>query len=316
MDPFQIALTALSAVAVFLHALSGFSRELRAAGGASLDAWLGRTTASRWRGFAAGALATAVIQSSSAVTAMAVALVHAGAISFRGSLAVLLGANVGTTSTAWLVSFKLTGMGQVFIVAGLLASLLPWRARVLGKAAFYFGLIFFSLDLVAGALRPLQGHPVFQGWLAHAQDPWAGVLFGLVVTLLLQSSSVTTGLAILFVQQGLLPAEAAIPVAIGAVAGTTSTALLASLGLGPAARATATANFLFNTAGVLVCLPFLGPYARLMAGLGRDPAQAVALAHLGFVACVALAWLLVLPRLGPWLAQRLDVPWEPGTRLS
>jgi len=89
-----------------------------------------------------GAVATAIIQSSSAVTSLTVALADAGSISFRSSLGVLLGANVGTTSTAWLVSLKLTSIGPFFIVFGALLSALPIRLKMLGKVAFYFGFIF------------------------------------------------------------------------------------------------------------------------------------------------------------------------------
>src|SRR5215471_8478126 len=176
MTPFQGLFAAVSAVVLFLYGLQGFSTELRAVGGEALQSWLGRVTASRWRGFAVGALATAIVQSSSAVTALTTALVDASVISFRASLGVVLGSNVGTTATAWLVSFKLTGIGPVFIVLGALLSALPVRASVLGKAVFYFGLIFFALDLISGTLKPLQEQPVFSEWLALAQAPWLGVI--------------------------------------------------------------------------------------------------------------------------------------------
>ena len=202
MTPLQALFAAVSAVVLFLYGLHGFSHELQTVGGTALQSWLGRVTASRWRGFAAGAMATAVVQSSSAVTALTTALVDAGVISFRASLAVVLGSNVGTTATAWLVSFKLTGIGPFFIVLGAVVSAVPTRLRVIGKAVFYFGLIFFALDLISTELKPLQDQPAFKAWIALAQAPWLGVLTGLVFTALIQSSSVTTGVAILLVQQG------------------------------------------------------------------------------------------------------------------
>jgi Na+/Pi-cotransporter len=169
---------------------------------------------------------------------------------------------VGTTATAWLVSFKLTEIGPVFIVLGALLSALPVRASVIGKAVFYFGLIFFALDLISATLKPLQEQPGFKEWLALAQAPWRGVLTGLIFTAVIQSSSVTTGVGILLVQQDILPPQAAIPIVLGANVGSTSTALMASFGMNPVARATAIANFLFNAAGVLIYFPFLGPFAR------------------------------------------------------
>jgi phosphate:Na+ symporter len=305
MSRFQALFAVISAIVLFLYALQGFSRELRTAGGSALRSWLARVTESRWRGFAVGALATALVQSSSAVTALTTTLVDASVIPFRASLSVLLGSNVGTTVTAWLVSLKLTGIGPFFIVAGALLSALPMRVSIAGKALFYFGLIFFALDLVGTELAPLREQPAFLEWLASAERPWLGVLSGLVFTAVVQSSSVTTGVGILLVQQGALPPEAAIPLVIGANVGSTSTALLASLGMGRTARATAVANLLFNAAGALAFFPFLGPFARVTLELAGDPGTAVAWAHLLFNLTLGLGFLLTLswvePRLRRWL---------------
>jgi len=296
---------AVSAIVLFLYGLQSFSRELQAVGGTALKEWLGRVTANRWGGFAAGALATAIVQSSSAITSLTTALVDASVISFRSSLGVLLGSNVGTTATAWLVSLKLTGIGPVFIVIGALLSALPIRASAVGKAVFYFGLIFFALDLISSELRPLQQQPVFRDGLALARSPALGVLMGLVFTAVMQSSSVTTGVAILLVQQGLLPAESAVPLVVGANVGSTSTALVAGLGMQRTARATAISNFFFNAAGALLFFPVLQPFAGAMVNLAGDPSLAVAWAHLIFNLTIALAFLLTLdwvePRLRRWL---------------
>ncbi len=138
-----------------------------------------------------------------------------------------------------------------------------------------------------------------------ATTPLIGVLMGLVFTAVVQSSSVTTGLAILLVQQGVLPAESAIPIVLGANVGSTSTALVASISMQPVARATAITNFLFNATGVLLFLPFLTPFTHRMLGMG-EPATAVAWAHLTFNLTVAALFLATLgwlePRLRAWLS--------------
>jgi Na/Pi-cotransporter len=298
----QGVFAAISAVILFLYGLQGFSRELQEIGGARLKLWLERVTASRWRGFLVGAVATAVVQSSSAITSLAVTLVDSAVISFRASLGVLLGANVGTTATAWLVSFKLTGIGPVFIVLGALTSALPSRWRMAGKAIFYFGLVFFALDLISSTLGPLRDQPLAREWLAKATTPWLGVLLGLVFTALVQSSSVTTGLAIILVQQGVLPPEAAIPIVIGANVGSTSTALIASLTMSATARASAIAGLLFNAAGVLLFFPFITPFSRWVITEFERPGQAVAAAHLIFNLTIGLLFLLMLNRIEPHLA--------------
>lgn len=304
MNTFQTLIAIVSAIILFLYALRGFSREIREAGGTTLESALARATSSRWSSFLMGAVATAIVQSSSAVTALTVALVDAGVVTFGASLGVVLGANVGTTLTAWLVSFKLTAIGPVFIVLGAVLSALPVRTKVVGQAVFYFGLIFFALELVSTQLQPLKDEPLFLQWLQRAENPWLGVLAGIVATLLVQSSSVTVGLAILLVQQGLLPAEAAIPMVIGANVGTTSTGLIASVSMKPVAKATAVANFAFNTAGVLVFLPFLVPFSRYMVQRFGSAEFAVAWAHLIFNLIVVMPFLLFLPLVERQLRER------------
>jgi Na/Pi-cotransporter len=242
------------------------------------------------------------------VSALAVALVDAGVISFKASLGILLGASIGTTSTAWLVSFKLTEMGPYFIVAGALVSLLPFRFSFLGKGIFYFGVIFFALNLVSDKLKPLSAAPLFHEWLGRAEAPWLGVIVGILFTALVQSSSVTTGLSILFVQQSILPATAAIPIVVGAAVGTTSTGLIASLSMKPVARATAFANLLFKGVGVLVYLPFLRPFSRLMVDWFGAGAMSVAWGLLIFSVSVGVTFSLLLDKVEPWLAKRFRLP--------
>jgi Na/Pi-cotransporter len=294
MSNFRILLSIVAAIVLFLYGLGAFSDEIQRVGGETLKKWLGRLTARRWQALLLGALATAIVQSSSAVTSLTVALVDAGTIPFLSSLGVLLGANIGTTSTAWLVSLKLTSIGPFFIVFGTLLSALPTRFKILGKAAFYFGFIFFTLDVVSFTLKPLAQNPVFAEVLRDSSTPLLGVLAGILVTAIMQSSSITTGLCILLVQQNLLPPAAAIPIVIGASVGSTSTALVASIKMQRTARRVAVANLCFNALGVLLFLPFLGWFAaRVVASVG-EPGLAVAWAQLIFKAVMSLAVLILL----------------------
>jgi phosphate:Na+ symporter len=294
MSNFRVLLAIISAIVLFLYGLGAFSAEIQSVGGETLKKGLGRLTQSRWVAVLLGAVATAIVQSSSAVTALTVALVDAGAIKFRSSLGVLLGANIGTTSTAWLVSLKLTSIGPFFIVFGTLLSALPTRFKMLGKAAFYFGFIFFSLDVVSFTLKPLAQNPVFAEVLSRSTTPLMGVLAGMLITAGVQSSSITTGLAILLVQQDILAATAAIPIVIGANIGTTATALVASIKMQKTARRVALANLCFNIFGLLLFLPFLGWFAAEVVEFAGDPGMAVAWAQLIFNVVMTLAVLLLL----------------------
>jgi phosphate:Na+ symporter len=294
MSNFRILLSIISAIVLFLYGLGAFSQEIQTVGGESLRKWLGRLTQSRWLAVLLGALATAIVQSSSAITALTVALVDAGTMTFKSSLGVLLGANIGTTSTAWLVSLKLTSIGPFFIVFGTLLSALPTRFKMLGKAAFYFGFIFFSLDVVSFTLKPLAQNPVFAEVLSRSSTPLLGALAGMLITAIVQSSSITTGLCILLVQQNIMPATAAIPIVIGANIGTTATALVASIKMERTARRVALANLCFNVFGVVMFLPFLGQFAAKVVKFAGEPGMAVAWAQLIFNVAMTLAVLLLL----------------------
>lgn len=304
---FQLFVLVLSALLLFLYGLEHFSKELQAVGRDRLPRWLGLATRDRFRGLLLGTSVTALVQSSSAVSALVVALVNAGTLSFAASLPVLLGAKVGTTATAWLVSFELTNLGPYLIVLGGVLTMLPFQIRVIGRAIFYFGFIFFTLDLIGQSLEPLRQDPWILEQLARASVPWIGVVLGALVTMLLQSSSVVSGLAVVLVQQGVLPPEAAIAIVVGSNAGTTVTALIASIPMDAFARRAAQMNTLFNSVGVLLMLPWVTPFARWAIELGETPDQAVAIAHLAFNLGLALFFL---PWTG-WVGRRWAPKGEP-----
>ncbi|MDZ7867132.1 Na/Pi symporter [Acidovorax sp.] len=296
MTDWQWIFSAISAIALFLYGLSGFSRELLDAGGQRLQDFLQKATANRFAGAALGALFTALIQSSSAVTSLAIALVNSGVLGFGASLAVLLGANVGTTATALLVSLKLTALGPIALSLGALTSALaPVRWKPLGKVLFYFGFVLFALDLIGAALLPLRESPAIVGLLSQAGTPWIGVLAGIGITALLQSSSVTTGLAVVLVQQQVLATEAAIYLVVGANIGTTVTGLIASASMGTLARKTALINAGFKVVGAALFAPMLVVFAQTVARLSPTPEMAVAWAHLIFNLVSSVLFLVFLP---------------------
>ncbi len=298
---FQVFVLVLSALLLFLYGLEHFSKELQTVGRDKLPRWLASATRDRFRGLLLGASVTAVVQSSSAVSALVVALVNSGTLSFASSLAVLLGAKVGTTSTAWLVSFHLAHIGPYLIVLGALITVLPFSIRVIGRAIFYFGFIFFALDLIGSSLQPLRESPMVLEWLARATEPWLGVLMGIVITVVLQSSSVVGGLAIVLVQQGVLEPMGAVAIVIGAALGTTTTSLIASIPMDAFARRAALMNLMFAATGVALISPFISSFGAWAVGLSEgNPSQAVAVASLAFNGGVAL---LFLPFIG-WIGKR------------
>jgi phosphate:Na+ symporter len=304
IDTFNIAIAILATISLFVFSLRGFAKEIQHAGADWLEKWLGKVTKRPFGGLLLGAIATAVIQSSSAVTSIVVALVESKVFSFSASLAVLLGANIGTTFTAWLVTFKIDNLGSILIVLGTVLGFLPWRIHLAGKSIFYLGLVLFSLSLISYSLVPLQQNDAWINLLRKSDNPLIGVFAGIVITVILQSSSIVSGLVIILTGQGLLPVEGAIAVIMGANLGTTSTALIASLKMGTLAKNTARANVLFNLLGLLVCLPFIGFLKTFILGLDMADTYRVATAHLIFNVVVAIITFPFLKVIGSWILKR------------
>ena len=292
MEHIHVIMAGVTAIILFVFGLENFSAEIEQISGEKFRKFLARATKIPAIGVLIGALVTAVIQSSSATSVIAVSLVNAGVLSFKSSVGIVFGANIGTTITAQLVAFKLTAFAPVFIILGFLLSFVRSKISIFGKSIFYFGFVFFSLNLISAALAPLQNEPALTKYLIQPQNPLFAILVGCLFTAAVQSSSVTTGLAIIFTQQGLLSLENAVPLIMGANIGTTATALLAMLNMDVAAKKTALSHFFFNVGGVLIFLPFLLLFGDRLNEFDANPA--VALANIHFVFNVAASLIFVV----------------------
>lgn len=278
METFQTVIIIVSAISLFIYGLQNFSHEIQNFGADKLQHWIGKMTAFPLGGFLLGGIFTAVIQSSTMVSSLTVSLVSSGIISFKESLLILLGTNIGTTSTAWIVTFQSSLFGPIFIVIGTLISMVPTRIATAGKSIFYFGFLFFSLSLISQAMDPIKNDPLLIEILSKASNPLLGILYGLVITVIIQSSSVVVGLVIVLISQGVISLDAAIPIVVGANVGTTSTALLVSFKLSPLSRLTAMSASTFNLVGVILLFPFFGHLENFVSGISAYPSIQVALA--------------------------------------
>jgi phosphate:Na+ symporter len=294
METFQILLAGVTAIILFVFGLEHFSSEIQQVSGERFRKFLARATSVPLIGLFIGALVTAVIQSSSATSVIAVSLVNAGVLSFKNSVSIIFGANVGTTVTAQLVAFKLTAFAPLLIVGGFLMTLVRSRLSIFGKSIFYIGFVFFSLNLISSALQPLQQTPEFVDYLSRPHNPLIAILVGCVFTALVQSSSVTTGLVIILAQQGMISLENAVPILMGANIGTTATVMITIFKMDLAAKKTAMSHLLFNVCGVLIFLPAFLIYGDRLNQLQSDPAIALANLHLVFNLATALVFLVFL----------------------
>jgi len=310
MVPWEILFAVVPGLILFFYGIENFSREILAVAKGSFAAILGRVTERPILAALLGAVVTALVQSSAATTIITVNLVNTGTLSFIQSLGIIIGSNVGTTITAQLVAFKMTAFGQVLIPVGFLVGIFGRQYRFLGKPLFYFGLVFFSLNLISTGLAPFQDDPELIGLVTEYSALPLAILIGFLVTAAVQSSAVTTGLTVVLAQQGLLTLPQAIPFLLGANIGSTTTTLIASARMGLHSRRAAVAHFIFNLGGVLLILPFLAPFTAFVVSIGGTEAQMVANAHLAFNLITAGVFLLIIGRFGQ-LVERMVPGSEP-----
>ncbi len=277
-ETFQTIVVIIASITLFVFGLQSFSKQIESIGTHKLSKVVSKVTNLPLGGFFLGAVFTAVIQSSTLVSTLTVSLVNTGVLSFRDSIMILLGTNIGTTSTAWIVSLNSSFLGPFFIVLGTLISMIPNKIAVIGKPVFYFGFIFFSLSFISEAMEPIKSNPYLVAILAKASTPILGILYGILITVVIQSSSVVVGLVIVLLGQGTIDINAAIPIVIGANIGTTSTALFVSMQFSSLSKLVALAACMFNVVGVIIVYPFLGVLKNIALAYSDNASMQVAIA--------------------------------------
>ncbi len=234
------------------------------------------------KGVLVGASITALIQSSSATTVLVVGFVNAGLMTLSQSLGVIFGANIGTTITAQIIAFKLTDYALPIIGIGMIlyvfASKRFWK--FLGLFCLGFGILFLGLSIMTSVVRPFANHPsVINTFVSINDRVLYGVLVGVLITALLQSSSVTVGIVLGLASIGLINIKGAIPIVLGANIGTCITIIIASIGANIASKRTAAAHLLYNIIGAVMFLLVLKPFTSVIERTSSDLVRQIANAH-------------------------------------
>lgn len=248
----------LGGLALFLFGIKSMSEGLQSVAGSRLRGLLATGTKTPVRGVITGALVTGLIQSSSGTTVLTVGLVNAGLLSLRQAIGVIMGANIGTTITAYLIGFQLKHYALPLIAVGvvLLFFIKIKKVNFVGQVIFGFGLLFYGMEVMGKGLNPLKDWDVFINLMVNVEhNALLGVLIGTIFTAIVQSSSATIGVLQELAYQGAVTYQQAVPILFGDNIGTTVTALLASIGATIAARRAAMTHLLFNVAGTVIFLP-------------------------------------------------------------
>ncbi len=260
-----MALGLLGGLALFLFGLDQLTAMLKATAGARMRNVLARVTTNRFKGVLAGAFTTGVIQSSSVTTVLVVGFVSAGLMSVQQSVGIIMGAEIGTTVTAQIIAFRITQYALVAVIVGFVMQFFFSRHRIqrIGTMILGLGLVFYGMNMMGDATRPLRDYQPFIDLLAQMQNPVLTILLSAGFTALIQSSSATMGVIIVLGSQGLIPLEQGIALVFGANIGTCVTALLAAIGKERQGVRPALVHVMFNVTGVLIWFGFIDELAAL-----------------------------------------------------
>ncbi|WP_193559347.1 Na/Pi cotransporter family protein [Metabacillus litoralis] len=279
----------IGGLGIFLFGIKYMGDGLQRSAGDKLRDILDKFTTNPIMGVLAGIIVTILIQSSSGTTVITVGLVSAGFMSLRQAIGVIMGANIGTTVTAFIIGIKISDYALPIIAVGavLLFFFKNKRIHNLGQIVFGFGALFFGLELMGGGMKPLRSLQEFHDLtLSMSDNPLLGVLIGTIFTVIVQSSSATIGILQELFGQGLMDIRAALPVLFGDNIGTTITAVLASIGASVAARRAALTHVIFNLLGTGIFLIFLPLFTNfvqfLQDAMNLNPEMTIAFAHGSF----------------------------------
>ena len=282
-----VIMSLIGGLGLFLYGIRTMSDSIEAFAGARLRNILERLTTNRFMGILVGTLFTAIIQSSSACTVMVVSFVNSGLMNLYQAAGVIFGANIGTTVTALLVSFKLEKIAPIILFLGVATVMFSKNNNVkkFAEIIIGFGILFMGLSSMSGAMGTLKESQTVLDMFASLRNPFLAVLLGLVITSIVQSSSVVVSIMVLLANQGLMGLEMCMYITLGANIGACTSAVLASLNGKKDAKRAAAIHLVFNIIGtvlmyVLFAFDVEGFVSVMTKIAGSDAGRIVALSHM------------------------------------
>ncbi len=280
----DIVISLMGGLGLFLYGMNLMAEGLEKSAGSKLKRIVELLTSNVFMGVIVGAFVTAIIQSSSATTVMVVGFVNAGIMNLTQAIGVIMGANIGTTVTAQLVSFDLNGMAPIALGIGIILYLFASKPKVknIAEILIGFGILFTGMDFMKNAVEPLAEYKGFTDLLVgFGEHPLLGLLLGFGITAIVQSSSASMGMLIALASQGLIPLNAALPILYGQNIGTCVTSLISSVGASRNAKRAAVMHLIFNVLGTAVFLIVLNkPVVSFVTNMNPgDVARQIANTH-------------------------------------
>lgn len=275
---------------LFLFGIRTMGDGLENAAGAKLKRMLEVLTGNRFLAVLVGFVVTAIIQSSTATTVMVVGFVNAGMMTLAQAVGVIMGANIGTTVTSLLIALNFSSVAAASVLVGVILMLASKKTLVknLGSIFTGFGLLFLGIDLMSDSMAPLRESAGFMNFIVAVSDsplrPLFGILLGIVMTAVLQSSSASVGVLQTLAMQGLVPLKFSVFVLFGQNIGTCLTALFSTVGAKKNSKRAAVIHLLFNLlgTGMFILIALLTPYIEWIEKISSDPMAQIAISHIVF----------------------------------
>ena len=301
----------LGGLALFMYGIRMLSAGMEKLTGEQIQRWLEKMTSGRLRSALFGTIATALIHSSGLLMVTMIGLINANLMTVEQTIGVIIGQEVGTTLTAQIVAFNIGNFNMVFVVLGVIFfeffANRDWKKY--GEISFGIGIVFLGMTLMSGALKELMAVPWVEASLVTmGQHPFAGVLAGMVVTAIVQSSTAVTSMTVAMGMSHVITLDGAVGIILGANIGSCITGFIASFQLSRAARQASMAQILINVFGVILFLPFIRQYADFIHHTSSDLPRQIANAHTVFNVAVSMALFPFVKQIA-WAAKKL-VPHE------
>jgi phosphate:Na+ symporter len=295
----EIILSILAGLVLFLFAVNSLSDTIQNAVGENAKKWILKFTSNTFSAVITGTIVTTILDSSSAVIIITIIFVNSRLLTFKQAMGIVLGANIGTTISSQIIAMDVGKYSLVLLLIGFVLLFVSKSNKVnnTGKIILYFGVLFFGLFTMENAVEPLKDNPTFLEWLAKTEKPLTGSLIGALVTLIIQSSSATVGMAIILSKKGLLSLAGGIAVMLGAELGTCSDTLLATIKGSRQAIKTGMFHLTFNFLSIVIGLALFTPFLNLVKWISVNAPveRALANAHMIFNISGVLIFVWFVP---------------------
>jgi phosphate:Na+ symporter len=295
----EIILSVIAGLVLFLFAVNSLSETIKNALGGNASKSIQRFTSNTFSSLIVGIVATTLLDSSSAVIIITIVLVNSNLLTFKQAMGIVLGANIGTTVSSQIIAMDIGKYSPLFLLIGFILLFIAKSEKIsnIGKSILYFGVLFFGLYTMENAVEPLKNEAFFAEWMKKTESPVLGAIIGAVVTLVIQSSSATVGMAIILSKKGILSLTGGIAIMLGAELGTCSDTLLATIKGSRQALKTGLFHVSFNLISIILGLILFYPFVDLVKYIstGASIERSVANAHMLFNILGVLIFVWTIP---------------------